>query len=42
MHDESVIPNLSHEAAIIGLVTDVNASLPPTWIEVVYEIQRWT
>lgn len=41
MNSESLIPNLPHQAVIIGLVVDVNVSRPPTWIEVVYEIQRW-
>jgi hypothetical protein len=42
MNDTSIIPALDHEAAIVGLVTGANSSLPPTWLDVVHEIQRWT
>lgn len=41
MSYESVIPNLPYQAAIVGIVADMSVSRPPTWIEVVYEIQRW-
>ena len=42
MNGDFVIPDLPHKAAIVGQVTEVGSMLPPTWIEIIHEVQRWT
>jgi hypothetical protein len=42
MRNDVMIPDLPYQAAIVGNVTEVGAMLPPTWIEIIHEVQRWT
>lgn len=36
------IPVLPHQATIVGRVVNTSISQPPTWVDVVREIQRWS